>query len=148
MPADQQLPLFNHKAAALAALVPSLKAALNRTARAWCDSHGRTRDALVDELNAQAESAGVALTAGNGRLSLALLEKWLAPRDSSNIPGVVAVNVICLVTGDTDPLAVMLGLHGCTIMSPEDKRLRDYGAAILEERKARKRKRLLEADLD
>lgn len=146
--ATHQYPLIDQRETALAGLMPSLKAALNRACRTWCDHHGLKREALLDKLNDQAAAAGVSMTAGNGRLSLATLEKWLAPRDASHVPSVMAVNVLCLVTEDTTPLAVLLGLHGCAIMGPEDKRLRDYGAAIIEERKARKRKRQLEADLD
>lgn len=143
-----QLPLIDQRATGLAGLMPSLKAALNGACASWCERHNMKREALLDELNDLAEEAGVSLTAGNGRLSLATLEKWLAPRDGSNLPGVVAVNVICMVTSDTRPLAVLLGLHGCSIMTKNDRRLRDYGAALVDERKARRRKRQLEADLD
>lgn len=142
-----QLPLFNRQETVLAGLMPNLKAALNKACRDWCERKGFKREALLDQLNDRADAVGVSLSAGNGRLSLATLEKWLAPRDVSNVPGVMAVNVICLVTHDVRPLTVMLDLHGCTVMTLKDRQPRDYGAALLDERKARQRKKQLEADL-
>ncbi|MBU1002757.1 MAG: hypothetical protein KKE73_09560 [Proteobacteria bacterium] len=143
-----QLPLFDQRETALAGLMPTVKAAMNRTVKNWCDRRGLKREGLLEQMNEMADRAGVSLTAGNGTTSMAVFEKWLAPRDTSNIPGVMAVNVFCLVTGDFTPLEAMLAIHGCAIMGREDKRLRDYGAALIAERKARKRKRILEAEID
>jgi len=148
MTKEQQLPLIDAREATLAGLVPSLKASLNRAAKNWCDRRDLKREALLDRMNALAENAGVSLTAGNGSTSMAVFEKWLAPRDTTNLPGIVAVNVFCMVTGDNSPLAMMLGLHGCVIMGPEDKRLRDYGAAMDQVKKANQLKRRLEAELN
>lgn len=144
---EHQLPLIDAREAALAGLMPALKAALNRATRTWCDRQGLKREALLERMNELAENAGVSLTAGNGGTSMAVFEKWLAPRDTTNVPGVVALSVFCSATGDHSPLAVVLGVHGCALMGPDDKKLRDYGQALLLEREARQRKKRLEAEL-
>lgn len=142
----QQLTLpLNDPSMALAGFVASLKASMNRAA---ADHPRLSREEILDLMNALAANAGVSITGGNAKsLSMATFEKWLSPSDREHVPSVLAVNVFCLATGDHRPLHVQLGLHGFGVLTDEDRRLRDYARAIIEEKTARKRKKALEAKL-
>ncbi len=128
----------------LAGLLPALSAAMNRAAN---ESRSLSREQIVDRMNDMARRAGVSLNSNARTLSVAVLEKWLNPSETGHRPSLAAVHVFCLVLDDVRPLEVLLGLHGCGLMTREDRKLRDYGAAILAERDARKRKKQLEAKL-
>ncbi|AMK10891.1 hypothetical protein [Pseudodesulfovibrio indicus] len=141
----RQLSLFDtDPSAELAMLMASLKSAMNRAA-ARC---GLSREEIADLMNEIAKSAGVSVSRGNARsVTLATLEKWLNPANTEHQPSVLAVNVFCMAVKSAEPLAVLLRPHGCGVMTPQDKKLRDYANAILEEREAKKRKKQLEMKL-
>ena len=127
----------------LAGLLPALSAAMHRAA----NESRMSREQIVDKMNEMARRAGVCLNSNAKTLSVAVLEKWINPSETGHRPSLAAVRVFCLVLDDVRPLEVLLGLHGCGLMTREDRKLRDYGAAILAERDARKRKKQLEAKL-
>jgi len=109
---------------------------------------GLSRDQIVDRMNKVAARSGVTLTRGNAKsVKVTTLEKWLNPANTDHLPSIIAVNVFCLAVDNIAPLSAMLNLHGCGVMTPEDKKLRDYAEAIIEERDARKRKKQLEMKL-
>lgn len=125
----------------LSGLVPAMRAAMNRAAGE--DEAGRKQ--LVDRLNAVAQAAGVRLTAGNAKvISKDTLDKWLNPNDRDHTPGILAVAALCVATRDMGPLRVLLRALGLDVMTEEDRKLRDYGRACLDERKARQIKKRLE----
>jgi hypothetical protein len=127
----------------LAGLLPALSAAMHCAA----NESRMSREQIVDKMNETAKRAGVGLNSNARTLSVAVLEKWLNPSETGHRPSLAAVHVFCLVLDDVRPLEVLLGLHDCGLMTREDRKLRDYGAAILAERDARKRKKQLEAKL-
>jgi len=141
----RQLSLFEaDQSAELAMLMSSVKSAMNRAA-SQC---GLSRDEITDRMNKIAQSAGVSLSRGNARsVTLATLEKWLNPSNSEHQPSILVLNVFCIAVKSVEPLAAMLRPHGCGVMTPQDKKLRDYADAILKEREARKRKKQLELKL-
>lgn len=140
-----QLSLFDDKAAKLAGLNATLKASMQRALSASALS----REQLLDRMNGLARDAGVKLTTGNAhQLSLATLDKWLNPSDREHLPSVLALHVFCLALNNVQPLAHLLGLHGCGVMTAEDKRLRDYGHVCWEAKRRRKTARQLELELE
>ncbi|OIO05277.1 MAG: hypothetical protein AUJ49_01550 [Desulfovibrionaceae bacterium CG1_02_65_16] len=125
----------------LSGLLPATRAAMNRAAGA--DETGRKL--LVDRINAVAQAAGVRLTAGNAKaISKDTLDKWLNPNDRDHTPGILALAAFCVATREVSPLRELLHALGLDVMTDEDRRLRDYGRACLNEREARKRKKMLE----
>ena len=125
-------------------LMANVKSAMNRAA-SRC---GLSRDEIADRMNQIAQDAGVSLSRGNAkRVTLATLEKWLNPANMEHQPSILALNVFCMAVKSAEPLAVMLRPHGCGVMTPQDKKLRDYAEAILAEREAKKRKKQLELKL-
>lgn len=141
---QKQLSLFHNDHGALAGLIPSLRAAMNRAAGA--DAAGRKL--LVDRINDIARQAGLRLTTGNAlSISKDTLDKWLAPSDRDHTPSLLAVVVFCAATGDSAPLQMMLRALGLDVMTAEDRIHRDYGRACLAEREARRRKKILEVSI-
>ena len=128
----------------LAGLVANVRAALNRAVGQ--DEDGRKL--LVDRINAIARSGSLRLTAGNSKgISKDMLDKWVAPGDRDHTPSLLAVVVVCKATGDAGPLRVILRTMGLDVMTDEDRKLRDYGRACLQEKKARKHKKMLEDEI-
>ena len=141
---SRQLSLFeadNAVTASIAGFDALLKAAMNRAAAASTYS----RQQIVERMNVLSLAAGRRLTGGNAKsISLDTLEKWLNP-ESDQLPPTRAVHVFMLACGTTAPLEAWAGLHGCAIMTPKDKRLRDLGEKKLRmQRVAREVKRLEE----
>jgi len=139
----QRLSLFDDDPATrLAGLMSAMKAAMNRAADECRDL---SREQIAERMTSLAKRAGTPLNKNAKVLSLAVLEKWLNPADMQHKPSIEALSVFCQTVGDMRPLAVLLAVHGCGVMTPEDRRLRDYAAADLAEKDARKRKKQLEA---
>ena len=139
-----QLPLIDD-AAKLAGAMASIRTAMRAVAG---DSEGAGRKVLVDKLNDLALRAGVKLTGGNTlSISKATLDKWLAPSDISHPPSLVALLAFCLATNNVEPFRAAARTLGLDVMTEEDRRLRDYGKAIIDMKAARQRKRRLEESL-
>ena len=111
------------------------------------DSDGRKL--LVDKINKIASSAEIRLTGGNVKsISKDTLDKWLSPSDVSHPPSLLAVVVFCRATGDSSPLQILLQVLGLDVMTAEDKKARDYGKAILDEKAARTKRRRIEQNME
>ena len=140
----RQASLFDH-CAPLAGAMPAIKAAMRAVAGA---PEGEGRKALPDRINAVASASGVRLTAGNARsISKDTLDKWLSPSDESHPPSILAVLAFCLATDDSAPLRAMLRSVGLDLMKAEDRKVCEYGLALIEQKKMRKRLRKLEDEL-
>lgn len=140
----RQASLFDH-CAPLASAMPAIKAAMRAVADA---PEGEGRKALPDKINAVASASGVRLTAGNARsISKDTLDKWLSPSDESHSPSILAVLAFYLATDDSAPLRAMLRSVGLDVMTAEDRKVCEYGRALIEQKKMRKRLRKLEDEL-
>jgi hypothetical protein len=138
----RQSGLFDNAAVQAAGLIPRIKAAM----RTCVEASGLSREQVLDRMNGISIAAGVKLTSGNSKsLGLATFDKWLNANEREHIPGILALNVFCAAIETTQPLDTLLAMHGCEILTPDSRIERDYGRACLTEKKARKRKRQLEA---
>jgi hypothetical protein len=134
----------HREVAVLASLLPLVRAAMNMAAEAHPTL---SRDLIADRMSELARQAGVKLTSGNAKaVKTATLDKWVSRSDREHPPSITALVAFCLATGSSAPLEPLLAALGCEVMTPEDRRLRDYGKAVLAEREAKKTKRKLEAD--
>lgn len=146
----EQLSLFHNSndekaAALLAGVLPQVRAAMHRVAGA---QRFLSREMIADRMSEISRFAGVRLSAGNAKsVTSATLEKWLNPADREHPPTLLAVLTFCMATNDPAPLRPVLAAMGLELMTPEDKTMRDYGRACVEEREARKRKKQLEAGI-
>lgn len=142
-----QLSLFEYDYSRLAALMPAVRAAMRHAAGS---PDGVGRKALVDKINAIADSAEVRLTAGRAEsISKDVVDKWLSPSDVAHPPSIAAVVAFCIASEDFSPLRVIVQAYGggLDLMTPEDRRFRDIGKADFTLKEARKRKKQLEASL-
>lgn len=129
----------------LASVLPAVKTAMRMVAGA---PEGEGRKSLPDKINAVASSSGVRLTAGNTRMvSKDTLDKWLSPSDDSHPPSILAVLAFCAATDDHAPLRAMLRCVGLDVMTPDERKLCEYGRTLLEQKKVKRRLRKLEEEL-
>lgn len=129
----------------MAGVMAAIRAAMRHAAGAP-ESEGRKM--LVERINELAQSAGVRLTSGNAAsISKATLDKWLSPSDRSHPPSIMALLIFCRATDNFEPFRIAAQSLGLDLMSEEDRRLRDYGQAVLDMKAARDRKRKLEKNL-
>ena len=140
----QQLSLFDNLLS-LAGVLPSVKAEMRRILG---PEGGENRKQFIDKLNAVASRSQVPLTGGNVKvMSKEVLDKIVSPSDTSHPPSTLFTLAFCQAANDYGPLRVIVRAAGFELMSDEDKKLRDYGKAIMEEKAARKRKKQLEERL-
>ncbi len=131
--------------AQLAGALPSIKAARRGIAGA---PEGDGRKALPDKLNAIARASGIKLTGGNAHgISEEMLHKILSPSDDSRPPSVLMLLAFYKATSNPAHIRAMLRAVGLDIMTEDDRKLRDYARAILDQKKARKQARKLEEEL-
>lgn len=139
-----QLSLFDDTATRLGDLDAAIARAM-RQAFARC---GKSKDEIVDAMNAVADRGRFKLTKGNAKaLTVATFEKWLSVSERHHIPPTRAINVFCEVVQDYNALRIQLHVHGADIMTPKDKKLRDYGEIVIKDRKTKRDKRKLEEEL-
>ena len=131
--------------AQLAGALPAIKAAMRGVAGA---PEGEGRKALPDKLNAIARASGIKLTGGNAHgISEEMLHKILSPSDDSRPPSVLMLLAFYKATSNPAHIRAMLRAVGLDIMTEDDRKLRDYARAILDQKKARKQARKLEEEL-
>ena len=131
--------------AQLAGALPAIKAAMRGIAGA---PEGEGRKALPDKLNAIARASGIKLTGGNTHgISEEMLHKILSPSDDSRPPSVLMLLAFYKATSNPAHIRAMLRAVGLDIMTEDDRKLRDYARAILDQKKARKQARKLEEEL-
>ena len=131
--------------AQLAGALPAIKAAMRGIAGA---PEGEGRKALPDKLNAIARASGIKLTGGNAHgISEEMLHKILSPSDDSRPPSVLMLLAFYTATNNPAHIRAMLRAVGLDIMTEDDRKLRDYARAILDQKKARKQARKLEEEL-
>lgn len=129
----------------LAGVMAAIRAAMRATAGS---PEGEGRKALPDRMNAIARQAGVRLTQGNkDSVSKDTLDKWLAPSDASHPPSILAILAFCVATNDYAPLRAMLQCIGLDIMTPDDRKMCEYGRALIEQKRVKKLLRKLEEEL-
>jgi hypothetical protein len=131
--------------AQLAGALPAIKAAMRGIAGA---PEGEGRKALPDKLNAIARASGIKLTGGNAHgISEEMLHKILSPSDDSRPPSVLMLLAFYKATSNPAHIRAMLRAVNLDIMTEDDRKLRDYARAILDQKKARKQARKLEEEL-
>jgi hypothetical protein len=145
MTMDRQLSLFDEQNTAISQIAGFdvvLKAAMSRAAA----ESPYSRAEIADRMTALAQRSGRRLTGGNAKsISLDTLEKWLNP-ESDQLPPTRAVNVFMHVCG-VSPLAAWAAGHGCGIMTPKDRKLRDLAEKKLTIQRATLEARALETQL-
>lgn len=128
----------------LAGVMPSVRAAMARAARAYPEG----RKSLPDAITEVAQRENVPLTSKGGKtISLDQLAKWLQPSDREHTPQLEAILCFCIATQDFSPLEPIWRACGLAVIPAAKLPLLAYGEACDAEKKARESKRKLEARL-
>jgi hypothetical protein len=122
--------------------VPALKRALNLAVR----ESGLSRAQVADRLNEVLALEGLRTRGREGAVSLALLEKWLAPGDQAAVMPAKFLPAFCRVTGSLLPLMALARPLGAEVIGPEDQVLLELARALMAERQAARRRRRLEEE--
>ncbi len=129
-------------AARLSGVMADIRIAM-RDAAGAPESEGRKR--LADRLNETVQRASK-LTEGNIlSISPRWTNGWLPPTHRTALH--LGPAAFCRATSNVEPFRIAGAGTGPSLMTEEDRKLHDYGAAALEMKVARKRKRRLEEDL-
>lgn len=127
-------------------LASTLKACMQQTLTTAAPYLSRAQ--LVDRMNEIAKQNGVKITTGRTRLlTTNILDKWLAPNDTDDIPPLMAVEVFMLAVGSLAPLEFLAEFHGCKLLDPDEVLLFEYGKAKFESKERARKLRRLENDL-
>jgi|GEM_PF-620813 len=136
---ERQLPLFGGESLNP---VPALKRALNLAVR----ESGLSRAQVADRLNEVLALEGLRTRGREGAVSLALLEKWLAPADTAAVMPAKFLPAFCRVTGSLLPLMALARPLGAAVIGPEDQVLLEIARTMMAERQAARRRRRLEEE--
>ena len=140
---DSRAPNLMH----VAGLLPSVKAAMQRALNAVTPP--LSREQLVDRMNELAKQSGTKITSDKSRvLTLAMLEKWLAPNETNYFPSLPALEIFMIAVGSREPLDVLAAIHGYRLISPDEIKILEYGKAILASKKAGAAMRRLEKEIN
>lgn len=103
---------------------------------------GLARDQVVDRFNAFAARGGV-----NFRITIHVLEKWVAPSAEHFIP-CQYLPVFCQAVDSLEPLSALAAPLGAVIAGPREQRLIAYAEADLKAKALAKAKRRAAEDLE
>jgi hypothetical protein len=125
--------------ACLAGVMPSIRAAMARAARAYPEG----RKSLPDAVNEVAQRENVPLTSKGGKtVTLEQLNKWLQPSDREHEPGLRAILCFCIALHDFSPLEPIWKACGLAVVPADEVRYLAYGKSCdaLERAKVEHRK--------
>lgn len=134
-----QLNIFHHSG--LHTVVRDVKEALNRAVK----ESGQSREQVLDRMNALAQRHGMAQE-GRG-CSKDMFEKWLNPQDSSRVPGIRDLALLCAALGTVTPMTVMVGALGGMAIDGNDVRLLEWARLYHKTKAVRKKMRKIEEEL-
>ncbi len=130
----------------LGGLSSTLKASMQRALASAAPHLSRAQ--LVDRMNEIAKYHGVKITTGRTKLlTTNILDKWLAPNDTDDMPPILAVEVFMMAIGSFAPLEAFAEFNGCKVMGPDEVAFYEYGKAKFESKERAKELRMLENKL-
>ncbi len=114
---------------------PSIKISMNEAIK----SSTLSREQIVEEMNKLAAVAGIRCNGKAQKITVALLDKWVAPgSDAHHIP-LKLLPLFCRVVGNNLPLEVYAkSFCGARIISEDAYQVLQWALAEIESRRARK----------
>ncbi len=123
--------------------VPRLKAAM-REALKGC---GLSREQVVDRMNELASLEGLSTGGRAKRVTLPLLDKWVAEGAPEHVIPTKFIPIFCEATGDYGVLRVLARCLGLAVIGPEEQKLLEWARAEVEKRRIAKKARKLAEEL-
>lgn len=108
-----------------------LKAAMREAIRL----SGLSREKVVADMNELAAEAGLTTNGRGEKVTLNLLEKWVAPSAEGHRIPVHFLSLFCLITRSGLPLEALALVIGCRVVSAEDLRLLEWAKVETTRRK-------------
>ncbi|WP_456370846.1 hypothetical protein [Thermodesulfatator atlanticus] len=102
-----------------------------------------SREQVVDEMNRLAAAEGLTTNGRSQKVTLALLDKWLAPGATQHIIPLKLLPIFCTVTGSVAPLQALAAPLSAWVISAEEEKLLEWARLEVERRRLRKRARQL-----
>lgn len=123
---------------------PAIKEAMSRAIK----SCSLSRDQIVDEMNRLASSCGITCNGNAQKVTLPILDKWLAPGSLAHIIPLRMLPIFCRAVGSNAPLdAYAEAFLGVKVIAAEDHKILEWGRAEIQVRRARKRQRQISIEL-
>ena len=119
--------------------VAEMKRAMNLAAKEC----GLSRPELVDRLNGLIALEGLRTKGKGGLVTEAVLAKWLAPEDVSQVIPVKLLAAFCRAAGSLGPLAALAAPVDAWVIGKPDQVLLEMARAQVAEQDAARRKRRL-----
>ena len=114
---------------------PSLKAAMNEAIKGCSLS----REQIVDDMNSLALTAGITCNGRSQKVTIALLEKWVAPGAKTYFIPLRLLPVFCRVIGSNLPMQVFASFfENIQIVSTQDFKKLEWAEAEINARNHRK----------
>ncbi len=123
--------------------VPKLKASMRKALK----QSALSREQVVEEMNRLASLEGLTTGGRSQKITLALLEKWVAGSAQNQVIPLKFLPIFCKVMGDITPLIVLAKCLGCEVILEEDQKLLLWAKIEREKRRAAKRARKLAEEL-
>jgi len=108
-----------------------LKAAMREAIRL----SGLSREKVVADMNDLATESGLTTNGRGEKVTLPLLEKWVAPSAEGHRIPVHYLSLFCLVTRSGLPLDALALAIGCRVISADDQRLLEWAKVETARRK-------------
>ena len=108
-----------------------LKAAMREALRL----SGISREKVVTDMNDLAAEAGLTTNGRGEKVTLAILEKWVAPSANGHRVPIHYLSIFCLVTRSFLPLEALAVAIGCHVVGNEDVKLLEWARVETTRRK-------------
>jgi len=102
-----------------------------------------SREQVVDEMNRLAAAEGLTTNGRSQKVTLALLDKWLAPGATQYLIPLKLLPIFCAVTGSVAPLQALAAPLSARMISAKEEKLLEWARLEVERRRLRKRARQL-----
>jgi len=123
--------------------VPKLKAAMRQALK----RSSLSREQIVEEMNKMAGREGLTTGGRAQKISLALLEKWVAASATNQVIPLKYLPIFCQVVEDITPLMVLAKCLGYEVIGEEDQKLLLWAKMEREKRRAAKKAKKLAEEL-
>jgi hypothetical protein len=120
---------------------------IKRAMRIAAKNCALSREQIVDAMNEIISLEGLRTRGRDGKLTKAILDKWLAPEAEDVIP-LKLLAAFCRITNSLSPLQTLAAPLGAKVIGQAEQLLLEFGRAQVNEREARRRKRRLSEEYE
>jgi hypothetical protein len=120
-------------------IVPRLKTSMREAFKL----SGMSKEQVVSDMNDMAIAEGLITTSQKQRITIPMLEKWVAPSALAHVISFQNLVIFCKVIKNGSPFQVAAIALGLEIIGPEDKKLLQWARAETKQKRLAKEARKL-----